>query len=406
MRSVIPGTKMLRGMKLRWGLMLAVCAGAVLLWSLEQYHRLDRPWGAEHVVAAAPGSPGAARSAVPDIPVASSAVPLAVPDIPVATSVLQALPAKHRALEAAVASLGAEVATLKAALRRSGEAAAALGAEAATLKAALRQSGEAAAGALTTMPGAAPVTVHHRTSPWRRVEEDQPIKQLTDEQVAVLVEVPKPNKPKAAPKAKSPASIPVIPPRRQHAVPDMTTFPNAGKGAAAEAQADSAEQARRVTAIKAAVKHSFDGYKRQAWGKDDVRPVSGHGVDSKFRHAVTLLDSLDTLWLLGLRAEFDESVAWCKTNLPDRIRTLNRGTSAFETIIRSLGGLEGAHALSQDAGLLELATQMGDRLIQIVRPDGSTPYTIGGGSGGMGCASLAESGTYVQPCCDCAVTVL
>ena len=331
-------------MKLRrWGLVLGVCGGALLLWSLDQYHRLDRPWGAEHVVAPGPGSPGAARSAVP-APVALAG----------------ALAAKNRELEAVVASLGAEVATLKAALRR---------------------SGEAAAGALTTMPGPAPVTV-----------------------VAAAV-----------PRRPAPTTIiPVIPPRRpapaasvaEHAVPDMATFPNAGKGAAAEAQADSAEQGRRVAAIKAAVKHSFDGYKRHAWGMDDVKPVSGRGLDGKFRHAVTLLDSLDTLWLLGLRNEFDESVAWCKTNLPGRIRALASGTSAFETIIRSLGGLEGAHALSQDAGLLELATQMGDRLIQIVRPDGSTPYTIGGSNGGMGCASLAESGTYVHLHCDCTMTVL
>ena len=112
-----------------------------------------------------------------------------------------------------------------------------------------------------------------------------------------------------------------------------------------------------------------------------------------FRHAVTLVDSLDTLWLLGLRAEFNESVVWCKENLPARFKTLSRGTSAFETIIRTLGGLEGAHALSQDPELLKLATQLGDRLIEIVQPDGSTPYAVGGGSGGMGCPSLAESGT-------------
>ena len=48
-----------------------------------------------------------------------------------------------------------------------------------------------------------------------------------------------------------------------------------------------------------AIKHTWDSYKAHAWGQDNLNPVSGRGSSGGFGHAVTMVDSLDTLWIAG-----------------------------------------------------------------------------------------------------------
>ena len=40
----------------------------------------------------------------------------------------------------------------------------------------------------------------------------------------------------------------------------------------------------------------------------------------------------------------------------------------------------------------DLSKTLGTSLLKNVHPDGVTPYRVGGGNGGMGCHTLAESG--------------
>jgi hypothetical protein len=53
-----------------------------------------------------------------------------------------------------------------------------------------------------------------------------------------------------------------------------------------------------------AMLHAWTGYERHAFGHDEVRPVTNRTNDSWNGWGVTLIDALDTLWLMGLRAEF------------------------------------------------------------------------------------------------------
>ncbi|PSR81453.1 glycoside hydrolase [Coniella lustricola] len=95
--------------------------------------------------------------------------------------------------------------------------------------------------------------------------------------------------------------------------------------------------------------------------RDALLPVSGGGRDQFGGWAATLVDSLDTLWILGLRDEFDEAV--------DAVATIDFGSSTarrinmFETTIRYLGGLLGAYDLSQRSVLLQKAVELGDMLL-------------------------------------------
>ena len=53
-----------------------------------------------------------------------------------------------------------------------------------------------------------------------------------------------------------------------------------------------------------AVQHSWKAYEEYAWGFDELMPLNKSGVDSFGGMGATLIDSLDTLHMMGLTAEF------------------------------------------------------------------------------------------------------
>lgn len=105
---------------------------------------------------------------------------------------------------------------------------------------------------------------------------------------------------------------------------------------------------------------NWASYRKHAWLRDALLPLSGQGRDQFSGWAATLVDALDTLWIMGLRDEFEEAVA--------AVAAIDFGVSSssrvnmFETNIRYLGGLLGAYDLSGRAELLAKAVELGDML--------------------------------------------
>ena len=65
---------------------------------------------------------------------------------------------------------------------------------------------------------------------------------------------------------------------------------------------------------------------------DELQPISGKGNEKWGGMAVTLIDALDTLWIMNLKDEFYEARDWIEDNLSfDSIGDV----SNFETTIRS-----------------------------------------------------------------------
>ncbi|XP_021897079.1 alpha-mannosidase I MNS4 [Carica papaya] len=91
--------------------------------------------------------------------------------------------------------------------------------------------------------------------------------------------------------------------------------------------------------------HAFNGYMEHAFPLDELRPLSCGGEDTLGGYALTLIDSLDMLALLGDREQFTASVEWIGKNLRFDI---NKTVSVFETTIRVLGGLLSAHLIASD----------------------------------------------------------
>ncbi|KAK3496033.1 glycoside hydrolase [Neurospora crassa] len=147
-----------------------------------------------------------------------------------------------------------------------------------------------------------------------------------------------------------PSGLPIsLPPIQHHFGPESRT-------------ARHTRESRRQQVKQVFIKN-WTSYRERAWKKDALLPISGGYKDQFSGWAATLVDALDTLWIMGLRQEFDEAVAAVaeidfgvvKEGSGNRVNT-------FETNIRYLGGLLGAYDLSQREILLIKAREVGDLL--------------------------------------------
>lgn len=113
--------------------------------------------------------------------------------------------------------------------------------------------------------------------------------------------------------------------------------------------------------VRQAFLHAWNGYRRYAWGHDDLNPVSQTPHDwYGISLLMTPVDAFDTMVLMGLK----EEAADAKRLILDRL-SFDRDVSVqvFEVTIRLLGGLLSAYQMDGDPGFLRLATDLGNRLL-------------------------------------------
>ncbi|KAG6374849.1 glycoside hydrolase family 47 protein [Boletus reticuloceps] len=118
--------------------------------------------------------------------------------------------------------------------------------------------------------------------------------------------------------------------------------------------------ADRAAQVKNAFLHAYHGYERYAFPHDELRPISNTSIDNFNGWGVTVVDSLDTMLLMGLEDEYARAipiVTATNFSLP-----VNTNVPFFETVIRYLGGLLSAYALSMDTILREKADELATKL--------------------------------------------
>lgn len=108
--------------------------------------------------------------------------------------------------------------------------------------------------------------------------------------------------------------------------------------------------------------HTWNGYKEHAWLKDELAPISGSYTNTLGGWAATLVDSLDTLWIMDFKDEFEEAVGALQQL--DFSSADGDELNIFETTIRYLGGFLGAYDVSngQYPALLDKAVELADML--------------------------------------------
>ncbi|CDZ96298.1 1, 2-alpha-mannosidase [Phaffia rhodozyma] len=166
---------------------------------------------------------------------------------------------------------------------------------------------------------------------------------------------------------------------------DQSSFP-------LETPAEKKKRLERKELVRNAFIWAWEGYKQNAWGHDEVKPLTKSTSDPFAGWGATIIDSLDTLLLLGLPEEYSlarEHVRqldfgiisgkhWRKGIRFGRNKDYEPGKSpypwlaVFETTIRYLGGLISAYDLTSDQLMLERA----EELAQILIPAFDTPTGI------------------------------
>ncbi|TGO23281.1 hypothetical protein BPAE_0137g00010 [Botrytis paeoniae] len=141
-----------------------------------------------------------------------------------------------------------------------------------------------------------------------------------------------------------------------------TTIPRIQHRFGKETQAEKSIWQARLEAVKSNFTHAWNGYTSHAWLKDEVMPLSGGSMDPFGGWAASLVDTLDSLWIMDMHSEFKVAV--------EAIQAIDFSTCAleqinvFETTIRYLGGFLSAYELSggKYPVLLQKATEMGEML--------------------------------------------
>ena len=138
---------------------------------------------------------------------------------------------------------------------------------------------------------------------------------------------------------------------------------------ASAARTDPTEAAKR---IQEEFLHAWNGYKQFAWEHDELRPLSKSYQDWYSAPLyMTPVDSLDTMILMGLEEEAHSTCEFIAKHL-----SFNCDISVknFEITIRMLGGLLSSYLLSGDKRLLELADDLGHRLLPVFNSPTGMPY--------------------------------
>ena len=126
--------------------------------------------------------------------------------------------------------------------------------------------------------------------------------------------------------------------------------------------------------VKNEMHWAWGNYRERAWGRDDFKPVSGgsKSFPLKDRHlGLSLIEAMDTLWVMGLDAEFADALGWVKANCDFDV---DGEVSVFETEIRLVGGLLSAHHACGDPVLLAKARDLADRLLPAFDTPTGMPY--------------------------------
>uniref|UniRef100_A0A3Q0SRQ6 alpha-1,2-Mannosidase n=1 Tax=Amphilophus citrinellus TaxID=61819 RepID=A0A3Q0SRQ6_AMPCI len=172
--------------------------------------------------------------------------------------------------------------------------------------------------------------------------------------------------------------------------------------------------------------HAYGSYMKYAYPADELMPLSCRGRvrgqepnrgdidDSLGKFSLTLIDTLDTLVVLNKLDEFEDAV---KKTMRDVRLDNDVVVSVFETNIRVLGGLLGAHVMSdllRQRGermqwyrdeLLHMAKELGHRLLPAFNTTSGLPYPKVNLRYGV-LNPLSRTGTESDTCTACAGTMI
>lgn len=159
----------------------------------------------------------------------------------------------------------------------------------------------------------------------------------------------------------------------------------------------SAQTPKKLAAeVKAEFLHAWNGYKKYAWGHDDLKPLSRTYHDWYPQPLLmTAVDSLDTMIIM----EMDDEAAATKEYILNNLSfDKDIEVQNFEVTIRLLGGLLTNYQLTGDKRFLNLAEDLGNRLLPVFNSPTGLPYryvNLKTGKVSKPISNPAETGTLI-----------
>ncbi|XP_043243879.1 mannosyl-oligosaccharide 1,2-alpha-mannosidase IA-like [Amphibalanus amphitrite] len=135
---------------------------------------------------------------------------------------------------------------------------------------------------------------------------------------------------------------------------------------------------QRRDTIKQMMQHAWKGYATYAWGSNELRPVSkrGHsaGIFGNRPMGATIVDAMDTLYIMGMDAEFEEGRRWIADHLD--VSKMDSEVSIFEMNIRYVGGLLSCYALTGDTMFRDKALAIAHAMLPGFNTPTGIPYSL------------------------------
>nr|CAH8873208.1 unnamed protein product [Trichobilharzia regenti] len=129
--------------------------------------------------------------------------------------------------------------------------------------------------------------------------------------------------------------------------------------------------------VREMMKFAWDGYAAYAWGSNELKPISKSGhlpsVLGNIPLGASLIDGLDTLYMMNLNKEFNAAVEWIENSLDFSQPSV---VSVFEFNIRYLGGLLSAYTFARKPILLNKAVELAQRLLPAFETPSGIPMSL------------------------------
>ncbi|KAM9685712.1 mannosyl-oligosaccharide 1,2-alpha-mannosidase IC [Trichechus inunguis] len=152
--------------------------------------------------------------------------------------------------------------------------------------------------------------------------------------------------------------------------------------------------------VKEMMQFAWQSYKHYAMGKNELRPLTKDGYEGNMfggLSGATIIDSLDTLYLMELKEEFQEAKAWVEESFHLNV---SGEASLFEVNIRYIGGLLSAFYLTGEEVFRIKAIKLGQKLLPAFNTPTGIPKGVvnfkSGSNGSWGWATAGSSSILAE----------
>ncbi|HEV3154189.1 MAG TPA: glycoside hydrolase family 47 protein [Candidatus Baltobacteraceae bacterium] len=145
--------------------------------------------------------------------------------------------------------------------------------------------------------------------------------------------------------------------------------------------------------------HAWNGYKRFAWGHDEVAPIAGKPKDffvDGHSFGLSIIEAMDTLYIMGADDELAACVKWLQSHLHFDV---DAKVQMFEAVIRMVAGLMTGYYATGERFLLDAAHDLADRFMPcFTKSPSGAPYRFANlrtGAVSDPMSNLAEIGSNI-----------